>query len=132
MRKLLRRKFANEAEEAKWWDSQMGVVEKNLVAAIKAGVAKRGGPGRLIQERRESKNITIRVAIADLERARRLAAEKGIGYQTYMKILLKEALDRESRQTLGVARNSVSRSGKRANWSHADDDRVRRAVSKTD
>ena len=46
--------------------------------------------------RREPKNITIRVAISDIERARALAAQKGIGYQTLMKMLLKEALDRES------------------------------------
>ncbi len=52
----------------------------------------------MIRERRESKNITIRVALADIERARSLAARKGIGYQTYVKILLKEALDRESRR----------------------------------
>ena len=35
----------------------------------------------------------------DIERARRLAEKKGIGYQTYMKILLREALDREDRKT---------------------------------
>jgi predicted DNA binding CopG/RHH family protein len=35
----------------------------------------------------------------DIERARRLAEKKGIGYQTYMKILLREALDREDHKT---------------------------------
>jgi predicted DNA binding CopG/RHH family protein len=35
----------------------------------------------------------------DIERVRRLAEMKGIGYQTYMKILLREALDREDRKT---------------------------------
>jgi predicted DNA binding CopG/RHH family protein len=35
----------------------------------------------------------------DIERVRRLAEKKGIGYQTYMKILLREALDREDRKT---------------------------------
>lgn len=98
MKKLMARKFANEASEAKWWDHNMNLVEKNLVAAIKSGAAKRGGPSRVIRERRESKNITIRIATVDIERARLLAARKGIGYQTYMKILLKEALDREARQ----------------------------------
>ncbi|MGH8245329.1 MAG: hypothetical protein ACREUU_02730 [Gammaproteobacteria bacterium] len=65
--------------------------------AINRGSARRGGPRRVIRERRESKNITIRFALADIERARALAARKGIGYQTYIKILLKEALDREVR-----------------------------------
>ena len=75
-------KLKSEAEEAQWWDAHMRDVETNLVEGI--------------QERRESKNITIRVAVSDIERARALAAEKGIGYQTFMKMLLKEALDRES------------------------------------
>jgi predicted DNA binding CopG/RHH family protein len=37
--------------------------------------------------------------VGDIERVRRLAEMKGIGYQTYMKILLREALDREDRKT---------------------------------
>lgn len=97
MKKLPVRRFANEADEARWWDDHRGVVEKNLLAAMKSGVASRGGPRRVISEQRESKNITIRLALADIERASALVARKGIGYQTYMKILLKEALDRESR-----------------------------------
>ena len=96
MKKITVPKFGSEAEEAKWWDAHMGDVESNLVEGIRKHTAKRGGPLRAIQERRESKNITIRVALADIERARVLAAGKGIGYQTFMKILLKEALDRES------------------------------------
>ncbi len=33
--------------------------------------------------------------VDDIERARRLADRKGLGYQTYMKMLLHEALNRE-------------------------------------
>ena len=98
MKKLVVPRFAKEKAEAKWWDDHMKVVEGNLVEAIKTGTAKRGGPKRVIQERRESKNITIRFPVADIERARGLAEKKGLGYQTYMKMLLKEALDRESRK----------------------------------
>ncbi len=98
MKKLVVPKFATEKEEAKWWDARMVVVEKNLVEAMKTGAVKRGGPKRVIQERRKSKNITIRIPIADIERARAQAAKKGLGYQTYMKMLLKEALDRGGRR----------------------------------
>jgi predicted DNA binding CopG/RHH family protein len=35
--------------------------------------------------RAASKNIAIRVPLDDLERARRLAARKGLQYQTYVK-----------------------------------------------
>jgi hypothetical protein len=97
MKKLKVPRFRNETEEAKWWDDHMDLVAANLIEGIKTGVVQRGGPRRVIQERRESKNITIRVAIADIERARALAAEKGIGYQTLIKMLLKQALDQESR-----------------------------------
>ena len=97
MKKLKVPKFATEAQEAAWWDARMNTVEANLLEAIKTGGAHKGGPRRVIQERRQSKNITIRIAIADIERARALAAKKGIGYQTLMKMLLKEALDRESK-----------------------------------
>jgi len=107
MKKVNVPRFRTEAQEAKWWDEHMGEVEGNLMQGIKTGVAQRGGPRRVIQERRQSKNITIRVAIADIERARTLAAKKGIGYQTLMKMLLKQALDRESRSGLPRRRAKV-------------------------
>ncbi len=59
MKKLVVPKFATKAEEATWWDGHMDVVGKNLVEAIRRGAVQRGGPRRVIQERRESKNITI-------------------------------------------------------------------------
>ena len=75
----------------------------------KAGDLKVLTRGRL-RERLEvsarSRNITIRMQEGDIERARRLAEKKGIGYQTYMKILLREALDREDRKTGKAARGS--------------------------
>ena len=104
MKKVKVPRFRTEAEEAKWWDEHMNAVEANLAEAIKTGAAHKGGPRRVIPERRQSKNITIRVAIADIERARALAAKKGIGYQTLMKMLLKQALDRESRSELAHRR----------------------------
>lgn len=91
-------KFATEAEEAKWWDDNQEMVERNLLEAMADGTAQHGTAQRLLQEARESKNITIRMPIAEIERARALADKKGIGYQTYMKMLLREALDRESRR----------------------------------
>ena len=101
MKKPIVPKFATEAEEAEWWDRHSRAAGRNLVRAIRNGSAHRGGPKALIgarreSARRESKNITIRVAVEDIDRARALAAKQGIGYQTYMKILLKEALDRKS------------------------------------
>ena len=101
MDKLIVPKFETEAEEAQWWDDHMDVVEDNLMEAIEKGTAHTGGPARVLQERRESEEITIRVPIADIERAREQAERKGLGYQTYIKMLLHEALERQ---------DSVSRS----------------------
>jgi predicted DNA binding CopG/RHH family protein len=36
------------------------------------------------------------LAAADIDTARGIAAEKGIGYQTYIKMLLRDALRRET------------------------------------
>ena len=59
----------------------------------------RGATGSTAVNRRgPSPTITIRIAETDLQRARALAARKGLRYQTYLKILLHEALDRDERK----------------------------------
>jgi predicted DNA binding CopG/RHH family protein len=94
-------KSSTEQEEAQWWDERMDVVEENLVEAIQSGTAESGAARRLLKEARESKNITIRIPVKDIERARALAEKKGLGYQTYMKMLLHEALTREEKRRAG-------------------------------
>jgi predicted DNA binding CopG/RHH family protein len=96
MKKMTIPAFETESEEAKWWDRHMGAVESRLKEGMKKRTLKKGGPRRVILERRQSKNITIRFALAEIERARAVANKKGIGYQTLMKMLVKEGLDRES------------------------------------
>jgi len=44
---------------------------------------------------RKSRSVTIRIAVRDLETAQRLAERKGLPYQTYMKMLLHQALEKE-------------------------------------
>ena len=39
----------------------------------------------------------LRIPSDDVDRARRQAAGKGIGYQTYIKMLLRAGLDREEK-----------------------------------
>jgi predicted DNA binding CopG/RHH family protein len=102
-KKLTVPKFKTEAEEAKWWDEHMDTIEKNLLDAIKMGGAKGGGQRQIVAERRESKNITIRIAEIDLALARKQAEEKGMPYQTYIKsILHEELLKRELRRGGGI------------------------------
>jgi predicted DNA binding CopG/RHH family protein len=91
-KKLTVPKLATEAEEAKWWDAQMDTVEENLIEAIEDGTAARNTA-------RASRNVTIRMAEADLTLARKQAEEKGLPYQTYIKsVLHEELLKRERRK----------------------------------
>ncbi|NDJ11331.1 MAG: hypothetical protein EBY17_09075 [Acidobacteriia bacterium] len=90
--------FGSEAEEADWWFQNRGAVEDELITAMRAGTALRGSAQRLTAEARGSKNITIRMPLADLERARLLSARKGLAYQTFIKMLLHEALDAEEKR----------------------------------
>jgi predicted DNA binding CopG/RHH family protein len=92
--------FAGEEQEARRWDEHKAEVEDRLVAAMRDGSAQRGTAQRLVSEARTSKNITIRVPLADLARARKLSAKKGLPYQTFIKMLLHEALDSEEKRLI--------------------------------
>jgi predicted DNA binding CopG/RHH family protein len=92
--------FSSEEQEARWWDDHKKQVETNLIAAMKEKRAQRGTAQRLVAEARASKNITIRMPLADLERARQLSARKGLAYQTFIKMLLHEALDSEEKRLI--------------------------------
>ena len=80
-------KFKNEAEEAAWWDAHPDFIVEQFEKAAKEGRMVRGIP--------KSKSVTIRIAVRDLEAAQRLADRKGLPYQTYMKMLLHQALEKE-------------------------------------
>lgn len=90
-------KFSSETAEAKWWDSHHELVERALVQAIKKGQTKQGMALKLTRTVRKARNITIRMPEDDINRLQRLADRKGVGYQTVMKMLLREALDREEK-----------------------------------
>ena len=44
-----------------------------------------------------TKNVAVRLPVTDIERARKLAAKRGVGYQTIIKTLLHEALKKASK-----------------------------------
>jgi predicted DNA binding CopG/RHH family protein len=48
------------------------------------------------KRKKELLPVTIRLASEDIATARQLADDKGIGYQTYIKLLLHEALQKEA------------------------------------
>lgn len=102
---MLRKRLAQaktEAEEARWFEENQDRLLKLFEQAEKEGVLRIGSKsiGITLSKRTESlakprsQKVMLRIPSDDLERARRLAAGKGLGYQTYMKLLLREGLDR--------------------------------------
>jgi predicted DNA binding CopG/RHH family protein len=83
-------KFSSEAEEAAWWDAHRSEIEAEIRRRMKQ---KRPLTLRsVLQGAKPSQPVTLRIPKEDLDTARRLAREKGLGYQTYIKMLLREAL----------------------------------------
>jgi len=76
--------FRSEAEEAKWWDRHQDLIADLLI--------KHGRRGAV-----PTKNVSVRLPVTDIERARKLAGKRGVGYQTLIKTLLHEALKKESK-----------------------------------
>ena len=91
-------KFKTEADEAQWWYDNRDKVEDALIRAMDNGTIQRGTPQRLTSEARASRNVTLRMATADLDLARKQAEEKGLPYQTYIKSVLHEALVKRDRR----------------------------------
>ena len=91
-------KFNSEAQEARWWDTQAGRIARDLEAAVGAGEDLTAQPAALLRVAATAKNITIRLPLEDLEKARALARRRGLRYQTYVKMLLHQALAADERQ----------------------------------
>jgi len=92
--------FATEAEEAAWWYKNRRILDKELLAAARSGRLKTLDRKLLltrIARSKAAKVVSIRLPEADLELARSQAAKKGLPYQTYIKSLLHQALDQQSK-----------------------------------
>ena len=87
--------FKSEAEEAEWWDSHQ---DESIEAFTKAAAEGRLGRGTTARKA-GLPTTTIRLDPADIELARAQAEKKGLKYQTYLKMLLHEALLKESQPT---------------------------------
>jgi predicted DNA binding CopG/RHH family protein len=90
-------KFQSEAEEAEWWDQHRDETAQWMEAAVTVGETTT--LSAVLERARERSGaaaiVTIRVDPPDAERARALAAQKGIPCETYLKTLLHDALDRD-------------------------------------
>ena len=89
--------FASDADEAKWLyehrnelDDYMDPMTEQMVTEAQADLAKL----------KRSKSISLRLPASDLTRAKALAEQNGMGYQTYLKSLIRDGLDRDEQQHL--------------------------------
>lgn len=80
--------FRTEAEEAVWWDRHPTLATEIMKRALKSGRTRRAVRLR---------TVTMRLPVLDIKTAQDLAQRKGLPYQTYIKMLLHEALERERR-----------------------------------
>ncbi|MGH9615457.1 MAG: hypothetical protein ACRD28_01865 [Acidobacteriaceae bacterium] len=94
-KKLISPKFESEDEEAKWWPKQ----EDKLADAFEQ-VAADGTLNRSLRGKQTGAiaPTTIRLNPGDIEQARKQALRKGLKYQTYLKMLIHEALQKETKR----------------------------------
>ncbi|HEY6345786.1 MAG TPA: hypothetical protein VIY49_30210 [Bryobacteraceae bacterium] len=100
-------KFNSEADEADWYTTPEGrrQTQREFARALRAGTLGRSAGLRvartdptllrqLMERAKESatRAISIRVPIADLERAKQIAEKTGVGYQTVLKQAIRAGL----------------------------------------
>jgi len=83
--------FRDADEESTWWESRAS--KRAATELLKRAAAR----GALKRRKTPLKRISMRLPVADLEVAQELAATKGPPYQTYIKMVLHEALQKARR-----------------------------------
>jgi predicted DNA binding CopG/RHH family protein len=87
--------FRSETEEAQWWEENQDSLAHEFENAAAAGTLGRGTAAR----RGNTPTTTIRLDPGDISKARIQAERRGIRYQTYLKMLIHEALFQAEHQT---------------------------------
>lgn len=85
--------FKNEAEEAEWWEQNQDALAQDFEDAAAAGTLGRGTAAR----KGSTPTTTIRLDPDDISKARVQAEKRGLRYQTYLKMLIHDALQREDK-----------------------------------
>ena len=97
---LKNQNFRNEAEEAEWWDTNQDALAKEFGTAAATGRLGHGTTAR----RGNTPAITIRLDPNDVAKARLQAEHRGLRYQTYLKMLIHEALREVESDLMAVNR----------------------------
>jgi hypothetical protein len=91
-------KFKSADEEAAWWASEDG---REFLKHHSSGSSLQKGKGSILVaglSQASSVQIALRLPAPDVAKARQIAGRKGIGYQTLLKMLVHEGLQREARR----------------------------------
>jgi predicted DNA binding CopG/RHH family protein len=88
-------RFENENEEEEWLYAHREALADGFLRAAKEGQVQQA----TLKRRGITPATTIRLAPEDISRARTLAERRGLRYQTFLKMLIHEALEREERVT---------------------------------
>jgi predicted DNA binding CopG/RHH family protein len=92
--------FPTEVKEAEWWYKNRKKLDKDFEKAAQTGELRMLDRKTLrdrVLRSKASKVVSIRLPESDIELARVQAAQKGLPYQTYIKSLLHQALERQER-----------------------------------
>lgn len=87
--------FRSEAEEADWWDKNQDALAGEFERAAAAGTLSHGTAAR----KGNTPTTTIRLDPNDVAKARIQAERRGLRYQTYLKMLIHDALREIEAQT---------------------------------
>jgi hypothetical protein len=102
-------KFKSGAEEADWYATPQGrrQTQREFARALKDGTVIRPAGSKVLKtdprvlhqlmeqaKLNATRAISIRVPIADLEQAHKIAEKTGVGYQTVLKQAIREGLKR--------------------------------------
>jgi predicted DNA binding CopG/RHH family protein len=109
--------FKSEGEEARWWVENQDRLTKLFERAAAEGKLERGTVAR----RGNTPTTTIRLDPEDIAKARFHAERKGLKYQTYLKMLIREALRQEEFQSSASMQHGVKSMSKTPKHPGLDD-----------
>jgi hypothetical protein len=89
-------KFCSEREEADWWASNPAFALQVLERAKAEGTLGRGSIARRVAAAEAAKSAALALDAADLALANKLAENKGIERESYLKELVHTALLKEA------------------------------------
>ena len=93
-KKLVIPSFSSEAEDAEWHWSHRRELENEFLRRMKEGTTL-SRPRRTSRQHPRLRPVTVRLSTDDIRSARKQASERRIGYQTYIRMVLRDALRRK-------------------------------------